>query len=368
MAKRKHTPFYENHVAAKGKMVDFGDWKMPIQYTGIIEEHRRVRSTIGLFDVSHMGEIRIEGDDAIDFVQRLTVNDVSKLAVGQVQYSCMCYPNGGIVDDLLVYRFPCHYLLVVNAANVDKDYQWLLDNRADDKIEIKNISDNIAQLALQGPKTTDVLRNLTSIELDKIPFYWFARGKVCDVPMIVSRTGYTGEDGFELYFEDLDKAGYVWDQIMQAGKKYDIQPIGLGARDTLRLEMKYALYGNDIDQTTTPLEAGLGWITKMNKGDFIGRDALLPQKKKRGLKRRLICFEIEGKRVARHGYPVQKEGEEIGHVCSGSFSPSLEKAIGTAYVKTGFHKSGTEIDILIRKKIVSAKIVKPPFYKEGSHL
>ncbi len=365
-SEKKRTPFYNNHKAARGKIIDFGGWEMPVQYTGIIDEHRRVRSTIGLFDVSHMGEIEINGDNAFDFIQRLTVNDLSKLAIGQIQYSCMCYPNGGIVDDMLVYRFPDHFLMVVNAANCDKDYQWMLDNNQE-QVGIRNLSDEYAQLAVQGPQSINVLKKLTNLDLDQISFYWFAVGEVLGIPMIVSRTGYTGEDGFELYFRDLANAGMVWDEIFKAGLEFDIQPVGLAARDTLRLEMKYALYGNDIDETTTPLEAGLGWITKLQKGDFIGREALQKQKNE-GLKRRLVCFEIEGKSVARKGYPVLKDGQQIGRVCSGTFSPSLQKVIGTAYVKTGSHKSGSEISIQIREKIVSAKVIKPPFYKSGSHL
>lgn len=362
----KRTPFYDNHVAAKGKLIDFGGWEMPVQYSGIIEEHQRVRSTAGLFDVSHMGEVEVWGDNAFDFVQRITVNDVSKLAIGQVQYSCMCYPNGGIVDDLLVYRFPDHFLLVVNAANTEKDYKWMVDNN-EENVDLRHESPNVAQLALQGPKSKSILEKLTDFDLDKIPFYWFVETAVMGLPMIVSRTGYTGEDGFELYFRDLDRAGDVWNAIIEAGQEYDIQPIGLGARDTLRLEMKYALYGNDIDESTTPLEAGLSWITKIDKGDFIGRDAIVAQKKE-GIPKRLVCFELEGKLVARHEYPVLKDGEKIGYVCSGSFSPSLQKPIGTAYVKTGHHKSGTELSIQIRKQVVPARIVKPPFYKEGTHL
>lgn len=362
----KHTPFYNKHVAAGGKIIDFGDWKMPVQYTGILDEHRRVRTTAGLFDVSHMGEFVVRCENAFDFVQRVTVNDVSQLSVGQVQYSCMCYPTGGIVDDLLVYRFPDHFFLVVNAANTEKDFGWLQEN-LQDGVELENISADVAQLALQGPKAEVIMQKLTPVELKKIPFYWFVEHEVAGVPAIISRTGYTGEDGFEIYFNDLGQAERMWDAVMEAGQEFDIQPIGLGARDTLRLEMKYALYGNDIDETTTPLEAGLGWITKLDKGDFIGRDVLVQQKKETP-SRRLICFEMEGKQAARHAYPVLKDGETIGKVCSGTFSPSLEKVIGTAYVKTGFHAVGSTIDIQIRNKIVSATIVKPPFYKEGTHL
>ena len=363
---KKKTVFYDKHVDAGAKIIDFGDWKLPVQYAGIIDEHLRVRSTAGLFDVSHMGEIEIIGDNAYEFVQRLTVNDIANLSIGQVQYSCMCYPEGGIVDDLLVYRFPEHFLLVVNAANIEKDFDWLKRNNQED-VEIINISDEIAQLALQGPKAATILQKLTPVELTKIPFYWYLEGKVLDIPMIISRTGYTGEDGFELYFKDLDKAAYVWDHIMEAGAEYHVQPIGLGARDTLRLEMKYALYGNDIDQTTSPLEAGLSWITKLEKGDFIGRDVLLKQKEE-GVRRKLICFELEDKSIARHGYPVIKNDAEIGFVCSGSYAPSLGKNIGTAYVSSEFTRPGSSIEIQIRNKKAKANIVKPPFYKKGSHL
>ncbi len=362
---KRRTPFFNNHVAAKARIIDFGGWEMPVQYTGIIDEHLRVRTTAGLFDVSHMGEVEVRGDNAFDFVQRITVNDVAQLAVGQVQYSCMCTETGGIVDDLLVYRMPDHFLIVVNASNTDKDFQWMTQNNKEG-VELHNISNHVAQLALQGPKAQEILLKLTSVDLDKIPFYWYVQGEVMGLPMIISRTGYTGEDGFELYFQQLNRAGDVWNGLMDAGKHFNIQPIGLGARDTLRLEMKYALYGNDIDDTTTPLEAGLAWITKLNKGLFTGRDALLAQKEK-GVPRKLICFEIEGKSVARQGFTVFKDGEEIGKVCSGTFSPSLQKVIGTAYVKSGCDKSGTALEIDIRGKRAPGVVVKPPFYKDATH-
>lgn len=354
----KKTGLYEVHQRLGAKMVEFAGFYMPIQYSGILDEHKRVRTSVGVFDVSHMGEVEIRGPRALEMVNRITINDAGKLNVNQAQYSAMCYEDGGIVDDLLVYHRGDHYLLVVNASNTDKDFAWMLRHKIPGA-EIENISERITQLAVQGKAAPAVLQKLTDVDLSQIKFYWFTEGKLAGVEMIISATGYTGEPGFELYF-DRAHSETVWNRIFEAGKEFDIAPIGLGARDSLRLEKKYCLYGNDIDQTTNPLEAGLGWITKLDKSDFIGREALL-KIKEAGLKRKLVGFEVEGKMIPRHGYPVQKSGQAVGQVTSGAFSPVLEKNIGLAYLKTELANPGETIEIEARGKTVPAKIVKTPF-------
>ncbi len=357
----KKTAFYDLHVQHQAKMVEFAGFLMPIQYAGIRQEHRRVRSTVGLFDVSHMGEFFFKGDAAFELLQWLTINDVSSLAVNQVQYSAMCYENGGIVDDLLVYRFENSYMMVVNAANIEKDWLWVKQH-AVPNVELEDKSDELSLLALQGPKAEATLQKITDLPLADISFYWMEQGKVDGVEMTVSRTGYTGEPGFELCFPK-EFSEQIWKALLDAGKEFDIEPIGLAARDTLRLEMKYCLYGNDIDETTNPLEAGLGWITKLDT-TFIGRDAILEAKEK-GLARKLVAFELEDQGFPRHGYTLLKDGEEIGAVTSGTVSPMLEKGIGLGYVASEAAKIGTEIKVQIRGKRVPARIIKPPFYKKG---
>ncbi|MEW6686704.1 MAG: glycine cleavage system aminomethyltransferase GcvT [Candidatus Edwardsbacteria bacterium] len=360
------TPFYNLHLQYKAKIVEFAGFLMPIQYSGIIQEHKRVRTTVGLFDVSHMGEIEIRGKKAVEFVSRVTTNDPGALAVNQVQYSAMCYPDGGIVDDLLVYRFPDYFFLVVNAANTKKDYEWLLQQvRSGEEVQVRNISSEVAQLALQGPKSEMVLQKIVDTDLSAMKYYWFTEGKVAGVKSIVSRTGYTGEDGFELYFTPPE-AERIWRAVFSAGKDYEIEPVGLGARDSLRLEMKYCLYGNDIDQTTTPLEAGLGWITKLEKPELVGREALLRQKQE-GVKRKLIGFEVEGQNFPRQHYKIYKGDQQIGQVTSGLFSPSISKGIGMGYVHSEFSKIGTPLEIEIRGKRIPGKIVETPFYKQATH-
>ncbi|WP_456407590.1 glycine cleavage system aminomethyltransferase GcvT [Caldithrix abyssi] len=354
----KKTALHDIHVKLGARMVEFAGFHMPIQYHSIREEHIRVRKTVGVFDVSHMGEIIISGPKALEMVQKITINDAAKLEIGQVQYSAMCYPDGGIVDDLLVYRFADHYMLVVNASNKDKDYQWILKNKIDD-CQVIDQSDAFTQLAVQGKKAEETLQKLTDVNLAAIKFYWFVEGKLADVPMIISRTGYTGEPGFELYFAN-EYAEKVWNAVMEAGKEFDIEPIGLGARDSLRLEKKMCLYGNDIDETTNPIEAGLGWITKLDKGDFIGREALLKVKEE-GPKRKLVAIVLEGQGFPRHGYKIFKDGNEIGHVTSGTVSPILNKGIAMGYVAKEFARVGTELEIEIRAKKVPAIIIKPPF-------
>ncbi|MDI6739226.1 MAG: glycine cleavage system aminomethyltransferase GcvT [Candidatus Edwardsbacteria bacterium] len=362
----KKTPFHDRHVKHGGKIVPFASFLMPVQFTGIIEEHRHVRAKAGLFDVSHMGEIEVRGPDALKFVSYVTVNDPAGLAIDQVQYSAMCYQDAGIVDDLLVYRFPDHFFLVVNASNLDKDFAWLQEQAKGFDVSLKNTSNEVAQLALQGPQAEPLLQKICDLKLSEMKFYWFKVGKVDGVEMIVSRTGYTGEDGFELYF-DVKHADKIWDALFAAGKEFDLRPIGLGARDSLRLEMKYCLYGNDIDQHTTPLEAGLGWITKLKKPDeFNGKDVLLKQKAE-GIKRKLIGFEVEGSAFPRQHYRVLKDGKQIGEVTSGVFSPSVSKGIGMAYVAMECSKTGDSFNVEIRGKLVPAKVVETPFYKQGSH-
>ncbi len=363
----KRTAFYDKHVKAGGRMVEFVGFQMPMSYgKGIMAEVKRVRTTAGLFDVSHMGEIEIRGSDALEFVNLIITNDAAKLEEFQVQYACLCYPDGGIVDDLLVYRLPDKYLLVVNASNTLKDYEWIQDNRIDfgGSVLIKNTSDAVAQLALQGPASEEILSGLVDFDLSTMAYYWSRYGETAGKGALVSRTGYTGEDGFEIY-SNIEDAGHIWDAVLDAGSKLDIEPVALGARDLLRLEMGYCLYGNDIDETTNPLEAGLGWITKLTKEHFVGREQLLAQKDA-GLKRRLVGFELEGRPIARHGYPIFAGGAKVGAVTSGSFSPTIEKSIGMGYVDVNLKKEGTEIEVDIRGSRTRGVIVKTPFVENTS--
>ncbi len=358
----KRTKFYNIHKKLNAKIVEFAGFEMPIQYSSIIQEHKAVRHKVGVFDVSHMGEIFIKGTKALDFVQYITVNDASKLFPGRVQYSAMCYEDGGIVDDLLVYKIADdEFLLVVNASNIQKDFDWMNKNNKFG-VEITNRSDDFSLLAVQGPDSLKTLQKISdrTIELE---YYHFTNMKIAGVEMIVSRTGYTGELGYELYFEgDESTAEKLWDAIFEAGKEFDIQPVGLGARDTLRLEMGYCLYGNDIDQTTNPLEAGLGWITKLNKSDFVGKDALL--KAKENISRKLVAMISEEKTFPRHGYEISANGRKIGHITSGTVSPILEKAIALGYVEKDFSAVDTEVNFVVRGKEFPAKVVKLPFVKK----
>ncbi len=357
----KKTALYDIHKDAGAKLVEFAGYYMPIQYKGINDEHKRVRSSVGIFDVSHMGEFEISGAKAEEFLQYMTINDVKSLAVNQVQYSAFCYNDGGIVDDLLVYRFQDKFLTVVNASNLEKDFLWLKDHLKDD-VELKNRSDKFSLIAIQGRKAEATLQKLTNSDLSQLDIYWLTEGKVAGISAMIARTGYTGEDGFEILIEN-ENAVQTWQKIMEAGEEFEIEPIGLGARDTLRLEVKYCLYGNDIDKTTNPFEAGLGWITKLNKdGDFIGKD-VLRKVKEIGLSRKLVCFELDDRAIPRHGYKILSEDEEIGYVTSGMFSPIINKPIGLGYVKIDKAKIGTQLTIDIRNKKLPATIVKPPFYK-----
>jgi len=349
-------------------MVDFGGWDMPVQYpAGTIEEHLRTRKHAGLFDVSHMGEVDVRGSDAIAFVNRITSNDVSKLVDGQAQYSALTTPQGTVVDDLVICRFAAdHLLLVVNASTTDKDWQWITSNLAGESVELKNVSADYCQLALQGPDAQMILQKLTDLPLAEIKYYHFSRGRVDGVDAIVSRTGYTGEDGFEVYAAS-ERAEQLWNKILEAGdtgSPTGVLPCGLAARNTLRLEAGMALYGNDIDETTTLLEANLGWICKLDKGEFNGRDALAQQKQE-GVKRKLVGFEITERGIARDHQDVIVNGERVGHVTSGSPAPFLKKNIGLAYVPIEHAKVGQEIRIDVRGKLVGAQIVKTPFYKRA---
>lgn len=358
----KNTALTQKHIALGAKMVPFAGYNMPVQYAGINVEHDTVRKGVGVFDVSHMGEFILKGDHALDLIQQVTSNDASKLTDGKVQYSCLPNENGGIVDDLLVYRIDAKtYMLVVNASNIEKDWNWISKFNTFG-VDMKDISDRTSLLAVQGPKAADALQGLTDIDLASMEYYSFKKGRFAGIDnVLVSATGYTGAGGFEIYF-DNQYAEQIWDAIFKAGEPYGIKPIGLGARDTLRLEMGFCLYGNDIDDTTSPLEAGLGWITKFNKQ--FTNSAALQEQKKQGVQRKLVGFEMIERGIPRHDYEiVDAEGNVIGKVTSGTQSPSLQKAVGMGYVNTPFAKEDTEIFIRIRDNKVKAKVVKPPFYK-----
>ena len=358
----KRTRLYVSHKKAGAKFVEFFGWEMPVEYTGIMQEHMAVRENAGLFDVSHMGEILISGKQALDFVQYLTPNDASRLDANKAQYSALTTPDGTFVDDLLVYFLEENvYLLVVNAANSTKDFQWIASHQKGFDVQVQDLSADYTQVALQGPEAEKILRPLTDIELEEISSFGVARGEVGGVEAIVSRTGYTGEDGFEIY----TRAGNpedIWDGIMEEGKNYGLLPVGLGARDTLRLEAKLMLYGNDIDETTTVLEAGMRWLVKFKKGDFLGREALLKQKEQ-GIRKKIVGFELLGRGIARPHYPVYVGNEEVSTVRSGTFSPFFHKSIGLTYLPIEYTEIGSEFAIDIRGKKIDAKVVPTPFYK-----
>ncbi len=359
----KSTSLEKKHISLGAKMIEFAGYNMPVSYTGLNDEHNAVRNAVGVFDVSHMGEFILKGENALDLIQRVTTNDASMLTDGKAQYSCLPNGKGGIVDDLLVYRIDAStYLLVVNASNIDKDWNWISSHNTKG-VDMKNISEHTSLLAIQGPKAMDTLQKLTDIKLADIPYYSFTKGKFAGIDnIVISSTGYTGAGGFEIYF-DNKHADPIWDAIFAAGNEFGIKPIGLGARDTLRLEMGFCLYGNDIDDTTSPLEAGLGWITKFTK-DFTDKEKMLALKEK-GLAKKLVGFEMIDRGIPRHGYPiVDANGNSIGVVTSGTQSPTLNKAIGMGYVKTDLAKADSEIYIQIRDKNIKAKVVKIPFLKK----
>lgn len=360
----RRTPLFELHSALGAKLVPFAGYEMPVQYpAGITAEHRAVRESCGLFDVSHMGEFWITGERAVDFANHVTTNDVAALAVGQVHYSTLLNDRGTIEDDCLVYRFHDRVLMVVNASNAEKDLAHIARHARDFGVSITDASEDIALLAVQGPHAARLLQTLTATDLSAIRYYHFADGEVAGQPALISRTGYTGEDGFELYVGNA-AAAPLWQALLATG---EVHPAGLGARDTLRLEMGMALYGNDIDDTVTPLEANLGWLVKWGKGDFVGREALAAQKE-RGIPRKLVGFTMEARTFPRHGYPVSYQNEPSGIVCSGTMSPTLGIPIGTCYLPTAAAREGTTFEVEIRGRRHSATVVKLPFYKHGSHL
>ena len=360
----KRTPLHDIHVALGAKIVPFAGYEMPVQYpTGITAEHKAVREGCGVFDVSHMGEFWVNGERAVEFVNHVTTNNVAALEVGQVHYSTILNDRGTIEDDCLIYRFDNKVMMVVNASNAPKDYAHIARHSAEFGVTIHDATDEMTLLAVQGPKTASILQGLTKTDLSPIKYYHFAEGEVAGQKAIISRTGYTGEDGFELYIENATAAP-IWTALMATGQ---VIPAGLGSRDSLRLEMGMALYGNDIDDTVTPLEANLAWLVKLPKGEFVGKPALLAQKEA-GISKRLVGFTMQDRNFPRHGYPVFYKGEPSGVVCSGTMSPTLGVAIGTAYLPTEGAKEGTQFEVEIRGRRLPAIVTKPPFYKHASHL
>lgn len=360
----KQTPFHDIHTKLGAKMGEFAGYDMPIQYEGIKAEHMAVLEGVGVFDVSHMGSIVVKGPKALEYLQNVCSNDISKLQPGKAQYNYLPNDHGGIVDDFIIYCFDDHYMLVANAANVEKDYNWLQKHLIDGA-EVTDQSDRMCILAVQGPKAKETIQKCTDTDLDEIPYYAFKEGKFAGLDVIFSNTGYTGAGGFELYFLDLQDPQSVWDELFAAGKEYNIQPCGLGARDTLRLEMGFCLYGNDIDDTTNPLEAGLGWVTKLIDGkENLPSRKILEETKANGIKNRLVGFEVVGRGIPREGYKITDlEGKEIGRVTSGTMSPSLMKGIGLGYVQKEFKEPETRIAIEVRGKSVECEVVKLPFRK-----
>ena len=360
----KRTPLHALHVAAGARMVEFAGWHMPVQYAGVLAEHEAVRKRAGLFDVSHMGEVTVRGPQALDLMQHLTCNDVARLVPGRAQYTGLMTPTGCFVDDLLVYQLgPRHYLAVINASNTPKDVAWIREQARGFDAEVQDESERWAQLSLQGPRAEAVLARRTRARLGELTYFGFEHTEVAGVACIVSRTGYTGEDGFEIY-APAAAGPELWTTLLEAGRDAGIAPIGLGARDTLRLEAALALYGNDIDETTTAWEANLGWIVKLKKGDFIGRDALLRQKDA-GVPRKLAGFEMRGRAIPRHGHAVVHGGGAVGSVTSGSFAPHLSRGLGLAYLPPALAAPGTEIEIDVRGRREPAVIVPTPFYRRA---
>ena len=356
----KYTALHDRHVALGAKMVEFGGYDMPVQYSGIVEEHQRVRTSVGVFDISHMGEFRFAGEEAESSLEKVTVNDVNGLTPGRAQYTLMCQEDGGIVDDLVIYRREEDFMCVVNAANISKDWEWLNTHKTDG-VTLENISDQTTLLAIQGPRSRDVMQQLVVEDLNELRFFRFLTTEVAGVEAMLSHTGYTGDLGFEVYVGN-EYAEHLWDKVMEAGGEYEIQPVGLGARDTLRIEAGLCLYGNDIDETTNPIEAGLGWVTKPEKKNFIGRSAV-QRMKESGPERKRIGFEMMGRGIPREGYPITFSGSEIGQVTSGTQSPVLNKGIGMGYVRSEYSNPGTTFNIRIRSGEIPAKVVKLPFYQ-----
>ena len=364
----KRTSLFETYKKYGAKVIDFGGWELPVQFSSILEEHEAVRKKAGLFDVSHMGEVLVTGRSAESYINYLVTNDVTKLSINQALYTAMCYPDGGTVDDLLVYKLANEkYLLVINAANIKKDVEWM-EQHVRGEVKLQNVSGDIAQLAIQGPTAEVILQKLTEIDLKKISFFHFAQHVNLDgiTDVLVSRTGYTGEDGFELYLT-TDKAEALWEKLLKVGKEHGLKPCGLGARDTLRFEARLALYGQELTSDISPLEAGIGFAVKTNKeSHFIGKDILTAQRE-RGLTRKLVGIEVKGRGIPRHGYKVfSSKGEEIGCITSGTHSPSLKKGLGLALVSAEHAELGTQLKVEVRKKMIDAIVVKTPFYKKDS--
>jgi aminomethyltransferase len=361
----KKTHLHNTYKQYGGKLVEFGGWEMPIQFEGIISEHEAVRCDAGLFDVSHMGEVDIKGSEAFEFVQNLVTNDIAVLNDNQILYTFMCYSNGGVVDDLLVYKYSAeHYYLVINAGNIEKDVKWMIDNKGAYNIEIINSSDAVSEIAIQGPKAQKILQKITDLDLNEIKFFYFKRDVLVDgVKCLISRTGYTGEDGFEIYTSNgqIEK---LWHKLLNIGEEDGLKPTGLGCRDTLRFEAALPLYGNELSQDITPLEAGFGYFVKLQKPDFIGKEALLKQKEQ-GLKRKSVGFEMKERGIPRHGYEVRASGEKIGVVTTGYLSPTLKKNIGLALIDARYSELGTEIEIVIRNKTLKAEVISKKFYKKN---
>lgn len=360
----KKTRLNERHKELSAKMIDFFGWEMPVEFSGVIPEHMAVRNKVGLFDVSHMGEVTVKGNQALDCVQYLTPNDASRLKSGKAQYTALTTEKGTFVDDMLVYCLEegTSYLMIPNASNQDKDFAWIRDHSKGFDVDVQNRSSDYTQLALQGPRALEVLNPLTDMELEEMKPFRFRFGKIQDEEVLVSRTGYTGEDGFEIYTLS-QKPQKIWDLILEKGKPQGVVPVGLGARDTLRLEACLMLYGNDIDESTSVLEARLGWLVKFKKGDFIGREALLKEKEE-GVKRKIVGFELTGRGIARPHYPVYIGEKKVSEVTSGTYSPYLKKSIGLTYLPVDSTEEGTELEIGIRNKRVKAKVVPIPFYKQ----
>ncbi len=356
----KTTPLLEVHKELNARLVPFAGWNMPIQYSGILQEHLCVRDGVGIFDISHMGEIEFRGKDCKSLLQKLVTNDMDTLTDQSILYTVMCYEDGGVVDDLLVHRYSeDHYFLCVNASNTEKDFQWIADHTESCEVEVRDVSSETAQLAIQGKHSEELLQKICDVELHDLGYYHFKKGNIHNIDCVIARTGYTGEDGFELYCGS-DEAVDLYRGVLEAGREFEIQPAGLGARDTLRLEMGYALYGNEINSDTNPLETGLGWVIKLGKGEFIGKDALI-KKKEAGLSRKLVGIRLLDRGVARPHYRIMRKGETLGELTSGTFSPSLNMGIGLCYVSREHSEVGTRLEIEIRGRGVPVEVVKPPF-------
>jgi aminomethyltransferase len=359
----KRTPLYERHVALGARMVEFGGWEMPVQYSGIVDEHKAVRNAAGLFDISHMGEVEVKGPEALAYLQHLTTQDVATIGEGQSNYALLCRPDAGIVDDIFIYNLPDGYMVVVNASNTEKDFAWMLANKGDFDVELTNISDHASMLALQGPKAAAILARAADADAANLPFHGVATGMLLgDIPALIARTGYTGEDGFELFVDD-DNVERLWDTLLNLGKDEGLRPCGLGARDSLRFEACLALYGHEIADDINPYEAKLGWVVKLDKGEFVGSETLR-QLKQAGVRRKLAGFEMVGRGIARGDYAIHStDGARVGFVTTGMPAPALGKNLGLGYVPPELASEGAEFDVIVRDKPVRARVVKTPFYK-----